>query len=163
MASVSAPPVDLAGMKSKRHQRSYDHRLVQLVLRTGDATIATRLGVPRSTVAGWLARAPRAVTTDAIADDAPAELRTRVARLEKRNEALRAVLRILVPLLRILKPHLSRLRVPAPEKARLLCAIHRAQGVLGLRRVVAIVGPSASRLRASRNAEQRCLLDNQSS
>ena len=150
-------------MKRKRIQKSCDHRLVQLVEETGDATIATRIGVPRSTPIGWVRRAPRSVTTDATADDALATPRTRVARLEKRNEALRAVLRILVPLLRILKPHPSRLRVPAPEKARLLCAIHRAQGVLGLRRVVAIVGPSASRLRASRNAEQRCLLDNQSS
>ena len=151
-------------MASKcRHQRIYDHRLVQLVQQTGDATIATRLGVPRSTVAGWLARAPRAVTTDAVADDALAELRTRVARLEKRNELLRAVLRILFALLRILKPDLSRLRVPAPEKARLLRVIHRTQGVLGLRRVLAIVGLSASRLRAWRSAEQGCLLDDQSS
>ena len=30
---------------------------------TGDPTFATRLGVPRSTVAGWLRRAPRPVTT----------------------------------------------------------------------------------------------------
>ena len=74
----------------KRLQQIYDHRLVQLVQQTGDATIATRLGVPRSTVSGWLARAPRAVTTDA----ALAELRARIARLDKRNELLRAVLRI---------------------------------------------------------------------
>ena len=104
--------------------------------------------MPRSTVAEWLSRAPRAVTTDAIVDDALAELRARVARLVKRNELLRAVLRILFALLRILKPDLSRLHVPAPEKARRLRAIHRTQGVLGLRRVLAIVGLSPSRLRA---------------
>ena len=150
-------------MKSKRIQRSYDHRLVHLVQETGDATIATRIGVPRSTANGWVRRAPRSVTTGATADDALAELRTRVARLEKRNELSRAVLRILFALLRILKPDLTRLRVPAPEKARLLRAIDRTRGVLGLRRVLAIVGLSASRLRAWRNAEQGCLLDDQSS
>ncbi len=123
-------------MKSRRIQRIYDHRLVLLVQQSGDATIATRLGVPRSTVAGWLRRASRPVTTAAVADDAAAELRARVARLEKRNELLRAVLLILFALLRILKPDLSHLRVPAPEKARLLRAIHRTQGVLGLRRVL---------------------------
>jgi len=150
-------------MKAKRIQRIYDHRLVQLVQQAGAPTIATRLGVPRSTVAGRLARAPRTVTTDALSDDAHAELRARVARLERRNEILRAVLRILFALLRILKPDLTRLRVPAPEKARLLRAVHRTQGVLGLRRVLAIVGLSASRLRAWRDAEKGCLLDDQSS
>ena len=150
-------------MKSRRIQRIYDHRLVRLVQQTGDPTIGSRLGVPRSTLAGWLARAPRDVTTDAIADDAHAELRARVARLEKRNALMRAVLRILFALLRILKPDLSRLRVPAPEKARLLRAIHRTQGVLGLRRILTIVGLSASRLRAWRRAEEGCLLADESS
>ena len=71
-------------MKSKRIQRIYDHRLVLLVHQTGDATIATRMGVPRSTVAGWLSRAPRAVTTDAAAYDRLAELRASARRqLEK--------------------------------------------------------------------------------
>jgi transposase InsO family protein len=150
-------------MKSKRHQRIYDHRLVLLVQQTGDATIATRLGVPRSTVAGWLAREPRAVTTVAVAEGALSELRSKLARLERRNKLLRAVLRVLFALLRTLKPDLSRLRVPAPEKARLLRAIHRTQGVLGLRRVLGLVGLSASRLRAWRNAAQGCVLEDKSS
>jgi hypothetical protein len=71
-------------MESKRRRRPVcDHRLVPFVQQKGDSTIATRLGVPRSRVAGWLARGPRAVTVDAIADDALAddalaELRARV-------------------------------------------------------------------------------------
>jgi hypothetical protein len=40
-----------------RHQRRYDHRLQDLVRRTGDVTIATDLGIPRSTARGWLAKA----------------------------------------------------------------------------------------------------------
>jgi len=149
-------------MKSKRIQKSYDHRLVQLVQQSGDATLATRLGVPRSTAKGWIRRAPRPIVA-AVDDAATAELRARIARLEKRNEILRAVLRNLFALLRILKPDLTRLRVPAPEKARLLRSIHRTQSVLGLRRVLAIVGLSASRLRAWRQAERGCLLDDQPS
>ncbi len=46
------------GMKPERQQRTYDHRLGRLVQDTGDMTIATRLGVPRSTAAGWIT-APR--------------------------------------------------------------------------------------------------------
>lgn len=41
-------------MAATRAQRAYDHRLRDLVRATGDITLATRLGVPRSTVAGWL-------------------------------------------------------------------------------------------------------------
>jgi putative transposase len=37
-----------------RLQHRYDHRLRNLVQRTGNVTIATRLGVPRSTARGWL-------------------------------------------------------------------------------------------------------------
>jgi hypothetical protein len=35
-----------------RRQQRYDHRLRDLVQRTGDVTIATNLGVPRSTARG---------------------------------------------------------------------------------------------------------------
>src|SRR5688572_7040816 len=37
-----------------RPQQRYDHRLRNLVRRTGDVTVATDLGVPRSTARGWL-------------------------------------------------------------------------------------------------------------
>ena len=75
-------------MPNKRSQRSYDHRLVRLVQETGDARIATGLGVPRTTAAGWLRRAPRDVTAAPGADNAVAVLRGRVARLELRCRRL---------------------------------------------------------------------------
>ena len=37
-----------------RRQKTYDHRLRELVRRTRDLSIATSVGVPRSTAAGWL-------------------------------------------------------------------------------------------------------------
>ena len=37
-----------------RTQQRYDHRLRNLVQRTKDVTVATTLGVPRSTARGWL-------------------------------------------------------------------------------------------------------------
>jgi len=46
-----------------RHQRRYDHRLQDLVRRTGDVTIATDLGIPRSTARGWLAKAPNVIVS----------------------------------------------------------------------------------------------------
>jgi len=44
-----------------RPQQRYDHRLRNLVQRTGDVTVATDLGVPRSTARGWLGITPPVV------------------------------------------------------------------------------------------------------
>ena len=50
-----------------RVQRTYDHRLRDLVRRTGDLALATSAGVPRSTAAGWLSSQSRpTVTLDAL-------------------------------------------------------------------------------------------------
>jgi hypothetical protein len=43
---------------TRRRQQSCDHRLRDLVQGTGNVTIATDLGVPRSTARGWLGHAP---------------------------------------------------------------------------------------------------------
>lgn len=71
-------------MNSKPRQRIYDHRLVRLVQETGDATLATGIGVPRSTVAGWLKRSPLMITTAPGLEASAAELRVRIAKLERR-------------------------------------------------------------------------------
>lgn len=83
-------------------------------------------GVPRSTVAGWLRRAPRVVTAASASDEA-AVLRRRLARLERRCRRLVAVLHVVFALLRAVKADLSRLRVAALDKARLLRAVDRSR------------------------------------
>jgi hypothetical protein len=47
-------PVIRSMPTTARPQQRYDHRLRHLVQRTGDVTVATDLGVPRSTAPGWL-------------------------------------------------------------------------------------------------------------
>jgi predicted RNase H-like nuclease (RuvC/YqgF family) len=136
---------------------------VQVLQETRDSSIATRLGLPRSTVAGWLRRAPRSVTTTAEGDVSLTELRAQVMRLKKRNRRLAAVLRLLFALLRILEPDLSRFRISAPDKTRLLRAIERTRRVRGLRRILAVVGLSAARLYAWRAAATACQLEDRSS
>src|SRR5262249_28204986 len=61
LSGVSKRPMILSMPTTARSQRRYDHRLRDLVQRTGDVTIATDLGVPRSTARGWLGVAPTAV------------------------------------------------------------------------------------------------------
>jgi hypothetical protein len=46
-----------------RLQQRYDHRLRNLVHNTGDMTIATDLGIPRSTARGWVGKAPKVVVS----------------------------------------------------------------------------------------------------
>ena len=145
-------------MAQKRSQQIYDHRLVRLVQDAGDASIATRLGVPRSTAAGWLRRVPRTVTVAHVADEAVAVLRARLARAERRCQRLAAVLRVLFALLRTLKPDLSRLRIAELDKTRLLRAVDRTRDVLGLRRVLSMLGLSPSRLSSWRRAARACEL-----
>ena len=77
-----------------RSLKTYDHRLRELARQTGDVTIATSAGVPRSTAAGWLRRPGRStVTLDALSMDQQT-LQTEV--LRGKLEKLRAVARILV-------------------------------------------------------------------
>ena len=48
----------ISRMTMGRPQKRYDHRLRQLVQRTGDLTIATDRGEPQSTAREWLRAAP---------------------------------------------------------------------------------------------------------
>ena len=61
-----------------RHQQRYDHRLRDLVQRTGDVTVATDLGVPRSTARGWLSQAPKVVVSLDVTDLRAVELQQEV-------------------------------------------------------------------------------------
>jgi len=150
-------------MSAKRTQRSYDHRLLRLVRDTGDATIATRIGVPRSTAAGWLRRPPTIVTTAPRLDAPSADLHLHIARLESRVARLAGSLRIMFALLRILSPDLSHLRIEAEGKRRLLHAVERSRRVRGVHRILRLVGLSPARLRAWRNAARECELQDQPS
>jgi hypothetical protein len=61
-----------------RPQQRYDHRLRNLVQRSGDVTVATDLGVPRSTPRGWLGAAPTVVVSLGVADLTEPELRQEI-------------------------------------------------------------------------------------
>ena len=74
----------ISPMTTDRPQKRYDHRLRELVQRTRDLTIATDLGVPRSTTRGWLRTAPTVVVSLDVADLTELELRQEVLTLRRR-------------------------------------------------------------------------------
>ena len=112
---------------ASRPQQRYDHRLRDLVQRTGDPSIATSLGVPRSTARGWLGATPKGVVTVDLADLTEPELRQEIVMLRRRVEKLAALLRLALALLRASGFRLSGERLPdGPAKRRILrsCLLH---------------------------------------
>jgi putative transposase len=79
-----------------RPQQRYDHRLRDLVRRTGDVTIATDFGVPRSTARGWLGAVPAVVVSLDVADLTEPELRQEILTLRRRVQKFAALLRLVL-------------------------------------------------------------------
>ena len=73
--------------EQRRQQRIYDHRLKELVRQTGNLTIATRLGVPRSTAAGWLRSQTQDVITLDVLELREKQLQAEVLKLRRRMVA----------------------------------------------------------------------------
>jgi hypothetical protein len=131
-------------MLTRSGQRRYDHRLRELAQRTGDLTIATDLGVRRSTARGWLHAAPRVVVTADLADLTASELRQEILRLRRRVEKLAALLRLALVLVHASSFRLSGERLPdGPAKERILRAVDRARGCLPAARRLAVPGSVA--------------------
>jgi hypothetical protein len=86
LSGVSEPPMIIRMTSTSRPQQRYDHRLRDLVQRTGDLTIATDLGVPRSTARGWLGAAPTVVVSLEVANLTEPELRQEILKLRRRVE-----------------------------------------------------------------------------
>ena len=161
---MSEPSMIVRMATTSRAQRRYDHRLRDLVQRTGDVTIATDLGVPRSTVHGWLDAAPRVVVGLEAAALTEPELRQEILKLQRRVDKLAALLRLALALLHASGFSLSRARLPEDDaKRRILRAVDRARECLPLRAVLRFLRLSPSRFQAWRRRQTACTLDDQSS
>jgi putative transposase len=147
-----------------RHQQRYDHRLRDLVQRTGDVTIATNLGIPRSTARGWLREAPMVVVSLDVTNQKTAELQREVLELRRRVKKLTALLRLVVVMLRTTGFRLTHERLPdGRAKVRILRAIDRACPFVALRALLRFLRLSPSRFHAWRRLQHACALNDQSS
>ena len=151
-------------MASTAHpQQRYDHRLRDLVHRTGDVTIATDLGVPHSTARGWLRRAPEVVVSLDVTPLSEADLQHEILQLRRRVETRAALLRIVLALLRASGFTLSCERLPdGRANMRILRAIDRARACIPLRALLRFLSLSPSRFHAWRR-QDACALDDRSS
>jgi putative transposase len=164
LSGFSERPMIIRMTTASRPQQRYDHRLRDLVQRTGDPTIATDLGVPRSTARGWLRATPTIVVSLEVADLTEQELRQEILKLRRRVEKLAALLRLALALLRTSRFKLSGERLPdGHSKTRILRAVDRARESVPLRALLRFLRLSPSRFHAWRRLEHACALDDQSS
>lgn len=141
-----------------RRQRCYDHRLRELVQRTGDLSIGMELGVPRSTARGWLGATSKVVVSLEVTDVAAPELRQEILKLRRRVEKLAALLRLALALLHASGFRLSGERLPnGHAKRRILRAVERARECLPLRAVLQFLGLSPSRFQTGVDGRPRVL------
>jgi len=121
-----------------RPQQRYDHRLRNLVRRTGDVTVATTSeSLARSTARGWLGAAPTVVVCLDVADLTEPELQQEVLKLRRRVQKLPALLRLALALLQTSRFSLTGVRLPdGRAKMRILRAVDRAREYLSLRAVL---------------------------
>jgi putative transposase len=127
-------------------------------------TIATDLGVPRSTARGWLSAAPTVVVCLDGADLTEPKLLQEVLKLRRRVQKLTALLRLALALLRTSGFRLTGERLPdGRAKIQILRAVDRAREYLPLRAVLRFLRMSPSRLHVWRRQQIACALDDQSS
>ena len=132
--------------------------------RTGDLTIATDLGVPRSTARGWLSAAPTVVVSLEVANLTEPELRQEILTLRRRVEKLAALLRLALALLHTSGFRLSGERLPDGQaKLRILRAVDQARECIPLRAVLRFMRLSPSRFQAWCRRQNACALFDRSS
>jgi len=147
-----------------RSQRTYDHRLRDLVRVSDNRNIVADFGVPRSTALGWLRGEYGSVVAADVFDMDQVRLQQEILALRRRVRILGAIIGLHLAIVRILDVRLDWTRLPeGTAKTRLLRAIDRAQGVLWLRGALRVLCLSRSRYHQWRQAEQICELDDQAS
>jgi hypothetical protein len=164
LSGVNEPPMIIRMTTTGRFQQRYDHRLRDLVHATGDVTIATNLGVPRSTARGWLRKATRVAVSTDVMNLKTMKLQQEILELRRRVKKLTALLRLALAPLRSSRFTLTHQRLPdGRNKIRILQAVDRARHFVPLRVLLRFLRLSPSRFHAWRWLEHACALDDQSS
>jgi hypothetical protein len=158
LSGVNEPLMIILMTTTGRAQQRYDHRLRDLVRRTGDVSIATDLGVPRTTARGWLEKASQVVVSLDVTDLRAPELQQEILTLRRRVKKLTALLRLTVSLLRSSGFTLTHERLPdGRAKTRILRAVDRAREFVPLRVLLRFLRLSPSRFHAWRRLQHACM------
>jgi transposase InsO family protein len=151
-------------MQTTQPRRTYDHRIKQAILESGDRALFPELKIPQSTVRSWIHRGVSdAVTSELVGCDR-SSLISEIHALRQRTALLAGVVGLLATTLRVSKSHLGYERhADAASKAMLLRAVDRASKVLPLGSALRLVRLSPSRYHSWRQLEAGCEVDDQPS
>lgn len=142
-------------------RRTYDHRIREAIVASGDPNLFPELNIPPSTARTWLKEGSRAVVD--FSDDEIA-LRVQLARLEKQLRVLREIVRLLLAWKRISGGALDYQRLShGAMKKTLLRALCRARVTMPLKAALHIVGLTRGRYHSWVSREQHCELDDRPS
>jgi putative transposase len=142
-----------------RTQQRYDHRLRSLVKSTGNIALAMKYGVPRSTARSWLKQPDREVIALDIFTSDLTVLQQEVVRLQRRLARLKALLRLILVIVKLSGFNFDRCRLPdGATKKRLLRAIDRSRTHMLLRTILRVIGLSPARFHRW-NQDRLCQLD----
>jgi hypothetical protein len=126
-------------MEALRSRRTYDHQIQEAICESGDRDtrrlrlLLPELNIPRSTIRSWLHRGTTDVVYCDIANDDSFELVAEIERLRRRMALLRAIIGLLIAMLRASKIQLDYERLPDDDAKRILLrSIERARKVLPL-------------------------------
>ena len=141
-------------------RQSYDHRIRDAIVESGDIALFPQLRIPDSTRRSWLRRGSRTVITASRARSEGGELQTRIAELERQTAILRAVLRLFVALVRTAGISLANIRVPsAVDKSRVMRAVDAAEPIIGRRSALRVLGLRQARFRSWAALATKCELE----
>lgn len=142
-------------------KRVYDYRLRNYVRQNRDSKIAIDLGVPRSTVSGWLKSPVQEIVTHEVFDLDDLQVRRRILKLERRLRIVTAIMVLLLGMIRTFRVRIDYERLPDEQsKKKLLRANDRAHKVLPIKSVLRILKLSSSRYHAWKLADENdCKLD----
>jgi len=147
---------DRAMPQRLRSRRRYDHRIREIVCRTGNPRIFQHLRIPRSTTASWMSRGcPSVVSLDWNHDIAL--VLDESDKLRRRTDRQAAIIRLLVVLLKLTGFRLDEQRLPdGKAKARVLRAVDRCKGALSLKSSLRLMRFSQARYHAWKRADVHC-------
>ncbi len=140
-------------------RRQYDHNLRNAVCAAGDPRLFDE--IPLGTQRTWINRGPSNVVS--FGEDT-STLLVRIQRLERTNQRLRNVIRLLIALTRAFGFTLDGTRMPSANgKRTLMNAVHRAAAAFPRTHALRVIGLTPSRWTAWEQASRACELEDVSS
>jgi len=164
LVSRRIPATDISQMEAFQSRRTYDHRIREAICESGERDLFPELDIPRSTLRSWIHRGAPDVFISDLAARERADLIVEIRELEHRTALLRAVVGLLITMLRVSKVRFDYERFPEGDAKRtLLRAIDRSRKILPLNVALRIVRLSSSRYHSWCRSETGCDLDDQPS